>query len=170
MARKAKTREPGKSVPISELSQDPRNANKGTARGRAMLADSLAEYGAGRPPWVDRNGVIGGGNKTIEAAAALGHKRVRVVRTDGRTLVVVQRTDLDLEKDEKAMELAIADNRTGELGISWDPEILATLRAAGADLEKMGFSKLEQERMFGAGGGEPGALVVCPKCGKEFPG
>jgi hypothetical protein len=39
----------------------------------------------------------------------------------------VRRGDLDLKKDKKARELAIADNRVGELDLEWNPEVLATL-------------------------------------------
>jgi len=39
----------------------------------------------------------------------------------------VRRGDLDLKKDKKARELAIADNRVGELDREWNPEVLATL-------------------------------------------
>jgi hypothetical protein len=41
--------------------------------------------------------------------------------------VAVQRGDLDLKKDKKARELAIADNRVGELDLEWNPEVLASL-------------------------------------------
>jgi DNA modification methylase len=49
---------------------------------------------------------------------------VIVVPTDGSKLVVVQRTDLDLN-DKKARQLAVADNRAAELGLDWDPAILS---------------------------------------------
>ena len=40
-------------------------------------------------------------------------KSIAVIETDGNCLVAVQRGDLDLAKDKKARELAIADNRVG---------------------------------------------------------
>lgn len=39
----------------------------------------------------------------------------------------MQRGDLDLRKDKKARELAIADNRTSEIDLDWNPEVLASL-------------------------------------------
>ena len=54
-------------------------------------------------------------------------KSIAVVETDGTSLVAVQRGDLDLVKDKKARELAIADNRVGELDLEWSPEVLASL-------------------------------------------
>lgn len=54
------------------LKLDPHNANRGTDRGRRAVADSLAECGAGRSILVDRDGTVIAGNKTLEAAQALG--------------------------------------------------------------------------------------------------
>jgi hypothetical protein len=58
---------------------------------------------------------------------------VVVVETSGREIVAVKRTDLSLDSPE-GRGLAIADNRTAELGLEWDPEILSEL-AAELDLQ-----------------------------------
>jgi hypothetical protein len=50
-----------------------------------------------------------------------------VIETDGSSLVAVQRGDLDLTKDKKDRELAIADNRVSEIDLEWSPEVLASL-------------------------------------------
>jgi hypothetical protein len=114
-------------VPIAELILDEKNANKGTKRGRALLEESLGKYGAGRSVVVDRNHRVIAGNKTVEAAIAAGMKSIAVIETDGSSLVAVQRGDLDLKRDKKARELAIADNRVGEIDLDWNPEVLASL-------------------------------------------
>jgi len=118
---------------LSDLTPDARNANKGTARGSAMIRASLRDYGAGRSVLLDKHGAIIAGNKTVENAGALGHKDVIVVQTDGSQLVAVQRTDLDL-KDPRARQLAIADNRSGEVSLEWDAETLKGLAGDGIDL------------------------------------
>jgi len=120
---------------IADLQPDAQNANRGTERGVGMLDQSLRTYGAGRSIVCDRNGVVIAGNKTLECAADIGMD-VEVVQSDGTRLVVVQRTDLDLAKDPKARELAYADNRAGEVGLDWDPAMLAADLAAGVDLDK----------------------------------
>jgi len=114
-------------VPIAQLILDEANANKGTKRGRELLGESLEKYGAGRSVVVDRHDRVIAGNKTVEAAVAAGMKSIAVIETDGSSLVAVQRGDLDLMKDKKARELAIADNRVGELHLEWNPEVLASL-------------------------------------------
>lgn len=116
-------------VPIAHLVLDEKNANKGTKRGRELLGESLEKYGAARSVVVDRNNRVIAGNKTVEAARAAGMKSIYVIETDGSSLVAVQRGDLDLKRDKKARELAVADNRVGEIDLEWNPEVLASLDA-----------------------------------------
>ena len=83
-------------VSLVSFSQDPQCVTfetvlMGTKRGKAMVADSLKTYGAGRSVLVDRDNRILAGNKTVEAA---GTMPIQIVETDGSTLVVVKRTDL----------------------------------------------------------------------------
>lgn len=130
------------SVPLTDLTPDDRNANAGTERGRAMVEESLRRFGAGRSILVDRNGNIIAGNTTHEAAIDIGLTDAVVVQSDGRKLVVVQRTDLDIDSPA-ARALAVADNRTAEVGLSWDPGVLAELAADEAiDLSAL-FSAVE---------------------------
>ena len=111
-------------VKLSELKQDSRNANKGSARGQTAIETSLQKYGAARSIVMDRDGVILCGNHTAEAAATVGlDESVIVVQTTGEKLVAVQRMDLSAD-DPKARELAYADNRSGEISLSWDAEVL----------------------------------------------
>jgi len=104
---------------VSDLTPDVKNANKGTERGEAILEHSLQQYGAGRSILLDREGRIIAGNKTAGKAGEIGIEDVIVVKTDGNTLVAVQRTDLDLD-EPRARELAFADNRAGEVDLAWD--------------------------------------------------
>jgi len=114
-------------VPIDDLVLDEKNANKGTKRGRDLLGDSLEKFGAGRSVVLDRRDRVIAGNKTVEAARAAGMKSVAVIESDGSSLVAVQRGDLDLKRDKKARELAIADNRVSEIDLEWNPEVLSSL-------------------------------------------
>ncbi len=125
---------------ITDLTPDPANVNKGTERGHYVLDWSLTELGAGRSILADADGVVIAGNKTLEAAA--DHQLpIRVIPTDGKELVVVQRTDLRLtgegKEREKARQLAIADNRASEVGYSADIETLLAHTQSGADLSPL---------------------------------
>jgi hypothetical protein len=122
----------GKSL---ELRPDPKNANKGTGRGRFMVDQSLREYGAGRSILADKNGVVIAGNKTLEAAKQAGLK-IKEIHTDGKELVAVVRDDLDLANDPEARELAYADNRSSEVGLDWDKEQLIEDMDAAVELGK----------------------------------
>lgn len=110
---------------LEEFTDDPRNANKGTERGKKMLDKSLAQLGAGRSILVDKNGVIIAGNKTRQAMVEAGMLNARVIETDGNELVVVKRTDLDLmERGGKARQLAYADNVVGQVDFDMNDFIL----------------------------------------------
>lgn len=132
---------------------DDRNANQGTERGLQLLEHSLRSYGAGRSALADKNGRIIAGNKTIERAAELGIP-LQFVETDGKTLVVVRRKDLDIDSPE-GRGLAIADNRVAQLDLEWDAAQLAALQEEGVDVGAF-FLPAELEVMaqqlpFGAG-------------------
>ena len=137
-------------IKLSELTPDKRNANEGTERGTYMLNYSLEQFGAGRSILTDKNGRIIAGNKTAEAAGAIGLDNVIVVKTDGTKLVAVQRTDLDLETDDEARQLAYADNRVSEVDFSLDLEELKIDIDAGLDLSGL-FLGSEIDDMFGLG-------------------
>lgn len=132
---------------IADLTPDARNANKGTQRGGALLEDSLRKFGAGRSILIDRNGQVIAGNKTLEGAASIGLDNVLVVQSDGTKLVAVQRTDIDLDTPE-GRGLAVADNRTSEVGLEWDGEELKSLIEEGLDLSSMFFDN-ELARILG---------------------
>lgn len=165
----------------SRLQPDRRNANRGTARGRALLEDSLRRYGAGRSILADKHGNVIAGNKTLESAADIGLP-VRFVQTDGTELVVVQRTDLDLDADKAARELAYADNRVAQLDLDWDVEALLEDRDAGIDLAAVGFDDDELAELIATTAadlelgtipergseGDADEFHHCPKCGFEW--
>jgi hypothetical protein len=134
---------------LKDLRPDKRNANKGSERGTGMVEQSLREYGAGRSILLDKHGNIIAGNKTAEGAAAIGMDDVIVVQTDGTKLVAVQRTDLDLGKDKAAKELAVADNRAGQVSLNWDTDVLKELSTGpdAIDLDKF-WTSTELEALF----------------------
>lgn len=59
---------------LSDLRQDPRNANSGTERGQELLEHSFRTYGAGRSLVADKHGVLIAGGKSRIAAVAAGLK------------------------------------------------------------------------------------------------
>lgn len=133
---------------LSDLTPDPNNANKGTERGNSALEASLQQYGAGRSILLDKNDTIIAGNKTAEMAGQLGMMNVKVVETTGDELVAVKRTDLDLETDATAREMAYADNRVGELSLDWDADALLNDIENGIDVSKF-FSDNEIDKLLG---------------------
>jgi hypothetical protein len=164
---------------ISELIPDDRNANQGTERGNWALTQSIERRGLGRSILLDKDGHIIAGNKTHAKAGELGMENVLIVPTDGKTLVAVQRTDISLDSPE-GRELAIADNRAGELNLSWDPSQLLEMHDAdqinlndwwtGEEIDALAGKEkppIEPEENGGAGGDKE-IDCVCPSCGHEF--
>lgn len=104
------------------MEQSKRRFNRGTKRGRQLIHNSIAQLGCGRSVLADKNGVIIAGNDVYETAVALG-KKVLPVETDGDTLVVVKRTDVEAES-KKGYELAFVDNLAQEKNLDWDADLL----------------------------------------------
>jgi hypothetical protein len=112
-----------------KLIPDKNNPNRGSERGAEMIDESLKRLKTGRSIVVDRNNRIIAGNQTVASFQRLGQDDVDIIESDGSRLIVVKRTDLDLEDDPegKARELSLADNRTSEISYEVDPAILASL-------------------------------------------
>ena len=115
---------------ISDLVPDANNYNKGTEFGQGLIEKSIRKNGLGRSLLLDKHGKVIAGNKTLEGTVAAGFndEDIIVVKTDGTKLVVVQRTDLDLDT-RKGKEMALADNATSKANLAWDYDAL------GADFE-----------------------------------
>ena len=168
---------------LADFSPDPRNANKGTERGAYQLEESLRRLGAGRSIVVSADGVILAGNKTAEQAGSIGLERTVVVETDGTQVVVVKRTDLQ-SGDPRARELAVADNRVGEVSLAWDAAELAALAADEIpvglyfrqdELDALMMNAAEASGKAvdldgdaGDGSSSEVRTCHCPKCGFEF--
>ena len=166
---------------VSDLIPDDRNANQGTERGNFMLTQSLEKFGAGRSILLDKHGRVIAGNKTHAKFGELGLEDVIVVQTDGKQLVAVQRTDIELDSPA-GRELALADNRVGEVNLSWDTETLAEL---GEDIDLTPWFTADEIEGWGEEDGgysedEPESSTQeidadlyefdcqCPKCGFQF--
>jgi hypothetical protein len=163
---------------IGDLKPDKRNANKGTERGAYMLEESLRKYGAGRSILIDKHGNVIAGNKTLEQAGSIGMDEVLVVKSDGKKLVAVQRTDLDLDSPQ-ARALAYADNRVSEIDYALDVDMLLQDIQGGLDLnafwrqdeldellKQADVSSIDLEERKDSG--KTSNSTICPKCGFEW--
>lgn len=151
---------------ISDLRPDDQNANRGTALGQKMIVGSIGRNKLGRSIVVDKNGVVIGGNKTLEAVAeVLGvDAETIVIESAGDKLIVHKRTDLDLDDPDpnnEARRLAFEDNTTSFFSFELDPEIVVSAIEGGFDFEAIGLESFDLEKMLDKpmsellGGGEP---------------
>ena len=113
-------------VKLKDLIPDDCNFNKGTESGRCLLDKSLKELGAGRSILLDKNNRIIAGNKTVEEAILAGYVNVRIIDSDGKHLIAVQRTDVDLDS-AKGRKLALADNAVTQADLVWDENKLVKM-------------------------------------------
>tara|TARA_B100000989_G_scaffold100181_1_gene73175 strand:+ start:65 stop:1351 length:1287 start_codon:yes stop_codon:yes gene_type:complete len=151
-----------KKIKLGDLIPDDVNANKGNPRGLAAVESSLQKYGAARSVVLDKDNRILAGNKTWEAAGAIGLENVQIVETTGDTLVAVKRLDISIDSP-RGRALAIADNRAGEVGLTWDAENLAQLSTqvdllefwTPGELEALNLPDLSAEDPAGGNLGDP---------------
>jgi hypothetical protein len=117
-----------KEIKITELLFDNRNSNRGTELGKELLQMSIAKHGVGRGVLADKNLKLIAGNHAVKEMIEQGFENVIVVPTDGKTLVVTQRVDIDKDSKE-GHELALADNRVNQANLNFDVELLRDLEA-----------------------------------------
>jgi hypothetical protein len=112
-------------VPIGDLVPDPANAKQHGKKNLAAIAGSLRSFGQRKPVVVRKDTmVVIAGNGTLQAALSLGwsHLAAVLVADDAAT----------------AAGYSIADNRTAEVDVEWDPKALdALLRSVQADDEDL---------------------------------
>lgn len=106
---------------LSELIPDDKNLNKHTQYGMSLLEKSVRGHKFGRSILVDKNNRIIAGNGIVETAANIGAEDIRIIETTGDELVVVKRTDVDLDTKE-GREMALADNATSSADLEWDAD------------------------------------------------
>ena len=104
---------------IEDLKFDDKNFNKHTEFGMQSLEKSVQKFGFGRSIVVDKNNKIIGGNGMVETANNVGMTKTKVIETDGKELIVVKRTDVDLDS-AMGREMALADNATAAADLEWD--------------------------------------------------
>lgn len=112
-----------KKTKLSDLIPDDKNFNKGNEYGNSLIEKSFRKFGAGRSILIDKNNRIIAGNKSVENAAAIGLEDVQIIETDGKKLIAVKRTDIDLDSPE-GREMALADNATAKANIVFDAELV----------------------------------------------
>lgn len=146
------------STKIDSLIYDEHNFNTHTADGMALLEKSVERNGFGRSVLVDKNLNIIAGNGVVEAARKQGKEKIKVVKTTGDELVVVQRTDLDINTKE-GRDMAYADNAVAAANLNWNNEELEYARETwGLDTSEWG----EAEPQSAVGGGNYSRKIEVP--------
>lgn len=123
---------------IKDLKFDEHNFNLHTDEGMELLQKSVEQNGFGRSVLCDKHGNLISGNGIVETAIKTGKTKIKVVETQGDELVVVQRTDLDINTKE-GRDMALADNVTAHTNLRWNDEELKKAREEwGVKLDEWG--------------------------------
>lgn len=109
---------------IKELIQDDKNFNKHSEYGMSLLEKSVSKFGMGRSILLDKNNKIIAGNGITETAGQLGIEDVEIIESDGKKLIAVKRTDIDLDTPQ-GREMALADNATNKANLKWEKDTIA---------------------------------------------
>lgn len=125
-------------IQLSDLEFDPENANLGSARGDAAIADSISRFGFVDAGVIDKDGMIIGGNKRTHAAESLNMDEAIIIKHDGKTPVYLQIDDFDLDSPDPAIrarsrQLAYYLNRTAQLSLNWSAAQIAADEESGLD-------------------------------------
>lgn len=107
---------------IKDIKYDQHNYREHDERNLSLIKKSIQRCGAGRSILLDKNGEIIAGNATYKTLQELGIP-VKIIPTDGKTAIALQRTDLDTN-DRKRKELAAFDNSTSD-NVKWDFDHIA---------------------------------------------
>jgi DNA modification methylase len=144
--------------PVERLLPYAANARTHSDEQVAQIAGSIAEFGFNVPCLVDDRGVLIAGHGRLMAARRLGLAEVPVIRLGHLT-------------DAQARAFRLADNQIA-LNSGWDDALLsaelARLREDGFDLDLLGFSDEDLDRLMaeesgeGAGDGDEDAVPEPP--------
>lgn len=156
-----------KIVKISELVLDDKNFNQHTPKGMGMLEASLQKFGGGRSILIDKYGKVIAGNGVIEAAGNIGLEDVQIVESDGKKIIAVKRTDIDLDSKE-GRELAMADNAVAAEDLSWDKgNIEEVSEQFGIDPGDW-ISDWSDAKEPNEAREKQAKTILCPNCGEEI--
>lgn len=154
----------------NEVIFDSNNYRNHDEKNLKLISKSLKECGAGRSILIDAQNQIIAGNATFKQAKA-AKIPFKIIETDGKTLIVVKRTDLKTG-DKKRKKLALLDNSTSDK-VTYDLDNIS----ADFDLEELPDLGLEDViPLADLGAAEDGReaaeteeLLSCPKCGCTAP-
>lgn len=122
---------------INDIKKNASPMNKGTNYGNNMICCSIKKLGLGRSIVVDKDNVILCGEKVFDSCLQLGIKKIKIVETNGDTLVVVKRSDIQ-SNDKKGLEMSLVDNLSCAENIEWN-----TKNVQKNMNENLGFNPIE---------------------------
>jgi DNA modification methylase len=113
---------------LAKFKTQAKNANKHTARGLGMLAETIGKDGWIGAITVASDGETFDGSARLEVLAdAMPGAEPIIVETDGHRPVIIRRTDIASADDPRAIRLGLGANRIHEVDYDPDGAVLAEL-------------------------------------------
>lgn len=149
---------------------DKKNFRVHNERNKSIIENSLKEYGAGRSILLDADDTIIAGNGTYEQAQKLGIP-VKIIETDGTTLIALQRIDLDTD-DEKREGLSVTDNSSSDSSVFNSPKMteyhsIEYLQSLGVPIVKFDDIPVDDLSEPKKDTKKKKKIVKCPYCGED---
>jgi hypothetical protein len=113
---------------LTDFLPDKDNANRGTERGVYALETAIEKLGYTEPMVASADGIVLSGNKRQQVCVDKNMLDAIVIESDGTRPVIHVRTDVQ-SGTPQAHEIALTANRVAEVGLQWDPAIIAALDA-----------------------------------------
>lgn len=166
---------------LRDLLPDKANARAHNSRNVGLIETALGEVGAGRSIVIDENGAVLAGNATIEAAARAGIERVQVVKSDGKSIIAVQRDGLTAKQKKRLALLDNAPNAPEANPEYWDDVVIADIAKRERELldgifrddelnKILAGANIQAPEDFKEYGDGIETQYCCPKCGYRWSG
>jgi hypothetical protein len=120
---------------LSDFKPMKKNPNRHTQRGLRMLEKSFVRVGYVTPMTAAFDGTIIDGNARLETAATKMPGDPIVIHHDGTRPIIAVRDDIKTGDDKRALEIAVAANRTAEVDLDWDIDILKDFQNEGIEIK-----------------------------------
>ncbi len=127
-----------RSVPIADVKEYGRNSRTHSKLQVGQIAESIKEFGWTNPLLIDETGTLIAGHGRLAAAKLLVMTEVPCIEISGLS-------------EDKRRALVVVDNKLA-LNAGWDDEALASeialLNSAGFDMDVLGFSAAEMNKLL----------------------
>ena len=132
---------------LSDFKPLGKNPNKHTSHGMELLEKSIGKVGYVAPMTAAADGTIIDGNARFEQVGQQLPEDPIIIHHDGTRPIIAVRDDIKDGDSKEAREIAVLANRTAEVDLDWSIPELESMKIEGFDLEGLGFSDIDLNKL-----------------------